>query len=214
MNIVFQNVDYCRKKFVLQKILFEVKEGYITALVGKNGSGKTTLFHMLLDQKADYKGTILADGMDWRQNRTKLLNKVGFVSDEQKFFMERSALENAEMLQYLYDQFSMEIFQEHMNRMGVPVGSLLKNMSRGEYIKYQLAFAAAHYSQLYLLDEATAGMDVVFKKDFFRMLHELLVDEHCAVLMSTHILDDIKKHMDYIVQIEDGRIISQHEVGT
>ena len=46
------------------------------------------------------------------------------------------------------------------------------------------------------------------------MLHELLVDEHCAVLMSTHILDDIKKHMDYIVQIEDGRIISQHEVGT
>ena len=214
MNIVFQNVDYCRKKFVLQKILFEVKEGYITALVGKNGSGKTTLFHMLLDQKADYKGTILADGMDWRQNRTKLLNKVGFVSDEQKFFMERSAFENAEMLQYLYDQFSMEIFQEHMNRMGVPVGSLLKNMSRGEYIKYQLAFAAAHYSQLYLLDEATAGMDVVFKKDFFRMLHELLVDEHCAVLMSTHILDDIKKHMDYIVQIEDGRIISQHEVGT
>ena len=213
MNIVFQNVDYCRKKFALQEILFEVREGYITALVGKNGSGKTTLFHMLLDQKADYKGTILADGMDWRQNRTKLLNKVGFVSDEQKFFMERSAFENAEMLQYLYDQFSMEIFQEHINRMGVPVGSLLKNMSRGEYIKYQLAFAVAHYSQLYLLDEATAGMDVVFKKDFFRMLHELLVDEHCAVLMSTHILDDIKKHMDYIVQIEDGRIISQYEVG-
>lgn len=212
MNLVFQNVNYRRKKFALHDIFFEVKNGYITALIGKNGAGKTTLFHLLLDQKADYTGTILADGKDWRQNRTKLLNKVGFISDEKLFFMERSAAENAQMMQWLYDEFSMEKFESYMQRMEVRINSTLKNMSRGEYIKYQLAFAMAHNSQLYLLDEATAGMDVVFKKDFFRMLHELLIDEQCAVLMSTHIQDEIDKHMDYVVRIEKGKIVANHEV--
>lgn len=212
MKIEFQNVTSVRKKFCLQNISFQIREGYLTALVGKNGAGKTTLFHTILDEKTKYSGKILADGTDVRLIRRKLMNHTGFVSDEQKFFMEWTALENANMLQWLYDEFSLDRFRESMNQMGLSVNKELKEMSRGEYIKYQMAFAIAHGSKLYLLDEVTAGMDPVFKKDFFRLLHELLVDEHSAVLMSTHIQDEIINHMDYVIQIEQGRIISEDEV--
>ena len=80
-------------------------------------------------------------------------------------------------------------------------------------MKYQLAFAIAHHTRLYLLDEATAGMDSVFKREFFQILHELLIEEGCTIFMSLHMPEDIQKHMDYIVQIEQGKMISDHEVG-
>lgn len=213
MKVEFKNVSHKRKNFRLQNITFDIREGYITALIGKNGAGKTTLFHLLLDKEAKYEGQILADGTEWRENQAERLNQIGFVSDEQKFFMERTALENVEMLQWLYEEFSIDEFKNYMEQMELSVQKRLTDMSRGEYIKYQLAFAIAHRTQLYLLDEATAGMDPIFKKEFFQMLHELLVDEHCAVFMSTHLQDEVTRHMDYVIQMEQGRIISEYEVG-
>ena len=117
MNVEFQNVTFRRKRFCLQNLSFTIREGYITALTGRNGAGKTTLFHLLLDQNARYEGNILADGIEWSQNRMKRMNRIGFVSDEQKFFMELSAMENVEMLQCLYDEFSMDKFKEYMDKM-------------------------------------------------------------------------------------------------
>lgn len=214
MNVKFQNVTYRRKKFSLKNLSFEIREGYLTALIGKNGAGKTTLFHLLLDKKAHYEGTILADGANWQQNLVDRMNQIGFISDERNFFMELTGQENAMMLQWLYEKFSLDIFMEKMDRMGLSVHKRLGNLSRGEYIKYQLAFAMAHHTRLYLLDEATAGMDLIFKKEFFQILHELLTDEHCTIFMSTHIQEDISKHMDYMIQLEDGYVVSESEVGS
>lgn len=212
MQVEFQNVTFRRKKFCLENLSFTIREGYLTALAGKNGAGKTTLFHLMLDKSARFEGNILADGVPWEKDRTERMNRIGFVSEEQKFFMEQTALENAEILQAVYHAFSMNRFEETMNFMQLSAHQALKNMSRGEYMKFQLAFAMAHETELYLLDEASAGMDPVFRKEFFRILHGLLENERCAVLMSTHIQDDIARHMDYLIRIEEGRIVSECEV--
>lgn len=212
MQVEFQNVTFRRKKFCLENLSFTIREGYLTALAGKNGAGKTTLFHLMLDKSARFEGNILADGVPWEKDRTERMNRIGFVSEEQKFFMEQTALENAEILQTVYYAFSMNRFEETMNFMQLSVHQALKNMSRGEYMKFQLAFAMAHETELYLLDEASAGMDPVFRKEFFRILHGLLENDRCAVLMSTHIQDDIARHMDYLIRIEEGRIVSECEV--
>ena len=212
MQVEFQNVTFRRKKFCLENLSFTIREGYLTALAVKNGAVKTTLFHLMLDKNARFEGNILADGVPWEKGRTERMNRIGFVSEDQKFFMEQTALENAEILQAVYHAFSMNRFEETMNFMQLSVHQALKNMSRGEYMKFQLAFAMAHETELYLLDEASAGMDPVFRKEFFRILHGLLENERCAVLMSTHIQDDIARHMDYLIRIEEGRIVSECEV--
>ena len=93
------------------------------------------------------------------------------------------------------------------------LNKVVGKMSRGEYLKFQLAFAMAHESKLFLLDEVTAGMDPVFKKDFFKILHEILQQEDVAVLMSTHIKEEVDMHMDYIVTLEKGYLKEYKEVG-
>lgn len=72
-------------------------------------------------------------------------------------------------------------------------------------MKFQLAFAIAHHSRLYLLDEATAGMDAVFKIELFDMLRELIAQE-CCVIMITHDMTEIMKNTDYVAVMEGGRL--------
>ena len=212
MELRFENVCGREKKFLLKDISFTVKNGYITGLVGHNGAGKTTLFRYVMDRSKEYEGDIWVDGKNIRSNHSKFMNQIAYICDEAVFFHQKTAMENAKLCKELYEDFSMEIFKEEMKRMELPISKLVQNMSRGEYLKFQMAFARAHGTKLYLLDEVTAGMDPVFRKDFFRILKQLLVEEDVAILMSTHIEDEVVKHMDYVAELKKGELVSFHIV--
>lgn len=213
MKVIFEHVTGKKKGFVLKDISFEVQDGFLTGIVGKNGAGKTTLFHYLVDQDAKYDGNIWIDGKLLKENHSTLMNRIGFVSEEQQFFKEKTAMENVDFLSVMYDDFSKEVFKEAMGKMELAASKTVGDMSRGEFLKFQMAFAMAHQTKLYLLDEVTAGMDPVFRKDFFKILHEILRDEDVAVLMSTHIQDEIEIQMDYVGRMEEGRLVSFEEMG-
>ncbi len=208
MELSFERVSGIGKKAFLQDVSFTVKEGYITGLIGANGAGKTTLFHTVMDENAKYEGVIRIDGKDIKECRETIMNRIGFISEEQQFFMDKTAGENVKLYAGLYDVFKEDVFSEFMHRMSLSTGKTVGKMSRGEYLKFQVAFAMAHDSKLFLLDEVTAGMDPVFKKEFFRLLHEIVQDETVAVLMSTHIKEEVDTHMDYVVRMEYGRLVS------
>lgn len=212
MELSFEKVSGTGKKAFLKNISFTVKEGYITGLIGANGAGKTTLFHTVMDENAKYEGVIRIDGQDIKECRETIMNRIGFISEEQQFFMDKTAGENVKMYAGLYDVFKEDVFSEFMHRMGLSPGKTVGKMSRGEYLKFQVAFAMAHDSKLFLLDEVTAGMDPVFKKEFFKTLHEIVQEETVAVLMSTHIKEEVDIHMDYVARMEQGRLVSFKEV--
>ena len=65
----------------------------------------------------------------------------------------------------------------------------------------------AHRPCLYLIDEATAGMDPVFRIDYFKILQKLIADEGASILMTSHIQDEIARKMDYVGIMENGRLI-------
>ena len=75
-------------------------------------------------------------------------------------------------------------------------------------MKFQMAFAMAHKPSIYLLDEVTAGMDPVFRIDFFKILHEVIAEEKASVLMTSHIQEEIKMKMDYVGIMEQGKMVS------
>ena len=197
-----------KKTFRLEEISFELPRGYIMGLIGRNGAGKTTFFDCIMDEKKRYSGEIFLDGKNIHENHLQVLDKTGFVSEKNEYMELRTAGQNARMLGRFYSSFDMELFEGMMERCKVSSGKTVGKMSRGEIVKFQLAFAVAHRPKLYLLDEATAGMDPVFRIDFYRILHELLKDGDCGIILSTHIEEEIEKQLDYVGVLEEGRLVS------
>lgn len=199
-----------RKRFTLKNIDFELPEGYIMGIVGENGAGKTTFFHYVMDEKKRYQGNFYLDGTDIAKDHAWFMNRIGFVSEEQCFLRQKSALENAKILGNFYDVFDLALFQETMEQTSVSAAEIVEKMSRGEYMKFQFAFAIAHKPRLLLMDEPTAGMDPVFRKEFYRLLRQQL-QQRCSVIMSSHLEDDIRREFDYIGRFEQGTFVSFQE---
>ncbi len=197
-----------KKAFALEEISFQLPRGYIMGLIGKNGAGKTTFFDCIMDEKKRYSGEMFLEGSDIHEDHLQFLDKTGFISEKNEFLELRTAGQNARMLGRFYSGFDMELFQGMMERCRVSSGKTVGKMSRGETVKFQLAFAVAHRPRLYLLDEATAGMDPVFRIDFYRILHELLKDGECGIILSTHLEEEIEKQLDYVGVLEEGRLVS------
>ena len=207
MILEFKSVTGTNKKFALQDVSFGLPAGYIMGLAGKNGAGKSTLMSYILNRKQQYTGEILLDGVNIRNNHWKELEKIGFVSDDNQFLMEKTAKENAEIFGAAYENWDMDIFYQAMKKMKLSTSKTVKSFSRGEYFKFQTAFAMAHKPCLYLIDEATAGMDPVFRIDYFKLLQEIIADESASILMTSHIQDEIARKMDYVGIMENGRLI-------
>ena len=207
-NIALELKDVTGKGFgfKLKNVTMTLENGYIYAVTGKNGAGKTTLFNYILTEKKRYTGSIKLFGYELAGNHAKTMEITGLVSEDNTFFENRTGRQNAEILGLVYDNFDKELFDKCMKKMNVSSQTTLWRMSRGERMKFQLAFAIAHHSRLYLLDEATAGMDAVFKIELFDMLRQLIAGEDCCVLMTTHDMSEIAKNTDYAAIMDNGTL--------
>lgn len=212
MQLEWKKVSGTEKDFCLREISFLAEAGYLTGIAGRNGAGKTTLFRYMLSGKKLYQGEILLDGEPLHGGEeavhTRQMRKIGHIADERQFFEEYTAMENARLFSVFYENWEEEVFCRVMKQMELSTGKLLGKMSRGERLKFQMAFVMAYHPKLYLLDEVTGGMDPVFRREFFRLLREILETEEAVVLMATHIQEELEEKMDYIGILEQGIMVS------
>lgn len=208
----FQNVTcVVKNNYKLQDISFALPAGFIAGIAGENGAGKTTMFDYIMNPRKQYEGSILINGREMHDDYVAMRQLVGFVSEKNRFFMEKTAKENAKLAACLFENWDMGLFEETLKAMGISGGKKLANLSRGEYMKFQTAFAMAHHPVLFLLDEVTAGMDPVFRIDYFKILQKLIEDEEASILMISHIREEMERKMDYIGLMEEGRLTSWKE---
>lgn len=207
MCAMLQCIDVCKSypDFSLKSISFDLESGYLTGMVGINGAGKSTLINILAGIDSKYSGRVVIDGSDLREDYEDAKQKVAIVSERICHFMDKTPLENGEMLGIFFKNWKMECFYEWLDRLELPKGQPLYQLSKGMYMKYQLAFAMSYGAKFLLLDEPTAGFDPVFRKDFMRIVQEIR-DREIGILMSTHILSDIEQISDYILMIDNGEV--------
>lgn len=202
--IQVKDAGICFKEFSLSKVNLMIPKGYIIGITGANGAGKTTLIRMMLGLYPKMNGRICVGGYDVILQREKMLAVTGFVSEERTFFMEYSAMENEVFYRVFYPKWDGERYRAHLQAMKVPVHTKLKDLSKGNYIKFQLAFSLASGPKVLILDEPTAGLDPVFRADFLKQMQELVAKEQMTVVMSTNIRDDLERIADYVVSFSDG----------
>ncbi len=206
------HVTTCGRNFTLKDISFQVPVGYITGLVGKNGAGKSTLMRLILDLIRRNSGSITLDGIDNIRQGSAFRDMVGFVSgSEEPFLMGKSALKNGEILGACYSNWQPERFLSYLKQFGIGATKAkhkLSQLSQGQFIRFQLAFALAHKPRLLLLDEPTANLDPVFRMEFLQLLQEVIESEEVGILFATHITSDLDKIGDYIVVLDEGKIVT------
>lgn len=206
----FSSVSAKVKKFRIKDVSFTVPDGYVTGLTGKNGAGKTTILRLILDLVKKSSGSITLDGMDSIRDGVALRNQVGFVMEEAGFLMGKSVVDNGRILGELYENWEEEKFFSCLEDFGFSKARretvLLGELSKGQYMRFQLAFALAHKPKLLLLDEPTANLDPVFRMKFLEELQSVIEQEETAVLFATHITSDLDKIMDYLVVLDEGRV--------
>lgn len=191
-------------EFCVSPIELEIPQGYIVGIRGANGAGKSVFLRMLLGEFPKMKGRILVDGLDVIDRRVEMLQRVGFVSDTKRFFMVEDADYNERLYAGFYPSWDGEEYRKQLENMKLSTVKSIGSFSTGEYVKYQLAFAAAYRPKVLYLDEPTANLDPVFRDDFLRILQQFVADYETTILISTHLDEDLSMIADYTIQVDHG----------
>lgn len=205
-----ENVRKQYKGFGLDCSL-EVREGFVTGLVGKNGAGKSTTFKAILGLIHVDNGDIQVFGKHPKELLPGDRERMGVVLADSGFSGYLTVNNLIPMLNRLYTKFKREEFIRKCSEFEIPLNKKLKEFSTGMKRKLQVIAAISHEAELLILDEPTAGLDVLARDELLCLLREYMETEGRAVLISSHISGDLEGFCDDIYMIDDGRIILHEE---
>jgi len=193
--------------FTLKDVSFTLPRGHIGGLIGPNGSGKTTIIKLIMNLIRREAGEIRVFGLDNRTAEIEVKSRIGFVYDVPGFWDDMSLDSQRRALGAFYPQWSDETFSRLVREFGLPLDKKFKTLSHGAKTKFALAMALSHGADLLIMDEPTAGLDPVFRRELLQRLSALLQDEGKSILFSTHITGDLERVADVITFIRGGEIV-------
>jgi len=206
-----------RKHFGRTEILhgldFDIPAGRIYGLVGHNGAGKTTTLNALLGLTS-YEGTVRVLGEDPYQKRAALMQNVAFISDVASLPRFLRVRELFALLTNIHPNFDQAKARGLLDGTDVKMDARIKNLSKGMIAQLHLAVVMAIDAKLLVLDEPTLGLDITYRKRFYRRLLEDYMTEERTLLITTHQVDEIEFMLSDIMFIRDGELILHMQMET
>ena len=185
--------------------------GEILGLLGPNGAGKTTLIRMLCGIQAPAGGTATVAGFDVRRAPAALRGHIGYMSQRFSLYTDQTVLENLHLAAGLYGIPRGERpgrFDALLSRLGLQgLGDRQPRvLPLGVRQRLALACAILHEPRVLFLDEPTAGVDPLARRQFWDLVHLLAHRHGVAVLVSTHYMDEAT-HCDRLGFMHEGRLV-------
>lgn len=195
----------------VNKISFEVARGEIFGFLGPNGSGKTTTIRMLLGLLHPTSGSATVLGYDIVHHSDALRRAVGYVSQRFSLYPDLTVVENINFYGRAYEVWGerLKTRRESVLALAGLNGSerkLTANLAGGFKQRLALATAILHEPPLLFLDEPTAGVDPVSRRDFWRLLYGLAA-EGTTIFVTTHYMDEAEQ-CHRLAFIHDGRLVA------
>lgn len=197
-------VNYSSFKLIIEHL--ELESGYIYGLIGKNGAGKTTFLKSLVNLTRHINDKVLIYGKSLSDNEIELKNHIGYINDEFMYPLNMTSEKLAKNLGVFYKNFDITYFYDLLAKFKISKFTKFKEMSKGNRHKIMIIFNLAYHPDLLILDEPTANIDPIIRREILDLLKDTM-DDNKTVLFSTHITSDLDRIADYVILIEDGKII-------
>lgn len=208
MTTDFITLDHATKRyagFTLDVTMRVPKDG-ITALIGVNGSGKTTTFRVILGLAKPDAGTGTLLGTDVTQLPNSVKRRVGAVLADSSFDAVFTGTDVIRQAKAFYPAFNATLCRTLLTRFSLPEDKPMSDFSTGMMAKFKTIIAMSHEPDVLILDEPTAGLDVVARNELLDLLRAYMETPGRAILISSHNSKDIETLCDDFYVIDRGRI--------
>lgn len=205
-QVVFNTADH-RRQMALQDLTLRAPRGSVFAFLGKNGAGKTTTIRILLDLLDRTSGLANVLGLDCVRDALQIKQRVGYVAEGQRMYDWMKVDEIIWFCKGFYPDWSDQFAEELKKRLELPGDKRIRELSRGTQAKVALLLAMAYRPELLILDEPTAGLDVLVRRDFVEGVIELIQQEGRTVFFSSHLVHEVERVADWVGIIDEGLMI-------
>jgi iron complex transport system ATP-binding protein len=209
--------------WVLQDVSFRVEKGEFVGVIGPNGSGKTTLLKILYRLLTPQKGDILFDLSPMkRMDRVDIAKRIAVVAQEAQLLFPFTVLETVLMGRSPYlgpltfeSKKDLEIAKKAMEWTNILPFSerALDELSGGERKRVFIARALAQETEVILLDEPTANLDIHHQIDFLDLILTLNRKRGLTIVMASHDMNIASEFCDRLILLQGGRIYKMGSPG-
>jgi ABC-2 type transport system ATP-binding protein len=210
------NLENIRRRYgkvqALDGLSLSVRQGEIYGFLGRNGAGKTTTLRILMGIVRPDAGTIELFDQRIKRVSVPLKQRIGYVSQEPMFYPWMTASQLGRFVSSFYPSWDEQEFSRLLQALDVPAERRAAELSGGTRSKLGLALALAPRPELLLLDEPTAGLDPVARREFHDQLMLLQRERGTTVLFSSHLVDEVERLAHRVGIVQAGQTRFEGEV--
>ena len=211
MELICEHITKQYKdKLALNDVSLTLEQGKIYGLIGRNGAGKTTLLSVLTAQNPATSGEVTLDGMAVWENR-RALEHLCF-SRELNVSAE-SGLGSMKVKEYLrtasiyYRDWDSAMAEKLVGLFQLPLKKRMNKLSKGMLSMVTIIVAMASKAAFTFLDEPVAGLDVVAREQFYKLLIEEYTETGRTFVISTHIIEEAADVLEEVIILKDGKVL-------
>jgi ABC-2 type transport system ATP-binding protein len=194
------------KTVALEHLDLEVEPGTVLGMIGRNGAGKTTALRLAHGVVHPDRGTIRVLGLDPVENGMEVRTRVSLLSEESSLYGWMTVAEILSFAGGLHPRWDRELAEDLRDRLDLDPAPKIKTLSRGTRAKVALVLAVACRPEVLLLDDPTAGLDPLVRREVLEGVLDAVPAEGGAVVYASHLVHDVERVADHVAVLDRGRL--------
>lgn len=192
----------------LDGVSLAIRPHSIVGLLGRNGCGKTTLLHHVVGLYLPTGGAVRTLGADSSRLGHEELTRVGFVPQEIRLLDWMTVEHHLRYVSSFYPNWDPDRQARLLEELDLEPAARVGALSTGNLQKLAIILAVCHHPELLILDEPVGDLDPIVRARFLEFLLEILREDKATIVVSSHILRDVEKVVDWVVCLDAGRLIA------